>query len=103
MFNIFKKKDKNPPIKHKLWGKLKQEAKTNWRIATARDNYYFDGNNQYYDVEWWYIDEYISISEFRHLTLEEAKKILYEKREQEFYKLCKNVLSSRRNAKLRNL
>lgn len=103
MFNIFKKKGKNPPIKHELWGKLKQEAKANWRIVTSKDNYRFDGAEQYYDVEWWCIDEYISISEFRHLPLEKAKKIVNEKREEEFYKLCKNVLSSRRNAKLRNL
>ena len=102
MFNIFKKKDKNPPIKHKLWGKLKYEAKTNWRIVTSEDNYPFDGPTQYYDVEWC-VNEYVTISCYSHLTLEKAKKILYEKREEEFYKLCKNVLSSRRNAKLRNL
>lgn len=103
MFNIFKKKDKNPPIKHKLWGKLKQEAKTNWRIVTSKNNYGFDGVEQYYDVEFWCVDEYTSTQVFEHHTLEKAKKILYEKREQEFYKLCKNVLSSRRNAKIRNL
>lgn len=103
MFNVFKKKDKNPPIKHKLWGKLEQEAESNWRVVTARDNYGFDGNKQYYDVEWWCIDEYISISEFRHLPLEKAKKILYQKREEEFYKLCKEVLRNRINSKLNKL
>ena len=101
MFNIFKKKDKNPPIKHKLWEKLKQEAKTNWRIVTSKSNYRFDGPTQYYDVEFWCVDEYMTYSS--HLTLENAKKIVNEEREQDFYKLCKNVLSLRRNAKVRNL
>lgn len=103
MFNILKKKDKNPPIKHKLWGKLKYEAKTNWRIVTSKNNYDFDGAEQYYDVEFWCVDEYMTTDCFSHITLEQAKKIVNEEREAEFYKLCKNVLSSRRNAKIRNL
>ena len=102
---IFKKKNKNknPPIKHKLWGKLEQEAKSNWRIVAARDNNGFDGNEQYYDVEFWCFDEYISISQYMHLPLEEAKKILYEEREQEFYRLCKEILRNRINSKLNKL
>lgn len=103
MFNIFKKKDKNPPIKHELWGKLKQEAKANLRIVTSKKNYGDDGAEQYYDVEFWCVDNYTTIGGFSHLTLERAKEIVSKEREGEFYKLCKNVLSSRRNAKVRNL
>ena len=99
---MFKNKQKNTVIKHKLWGELKQESHNRWRIVTSY-NYLIDGTEQYYDAEFWCVNQYVSIEGYRHLTLEEAKKIVEEGREQEFYRLCKDALSSRRNKKLSKL
>ena len=71
---MFKKK--NPCIKHKLWGRLKYDAHTHYRIVPHEDDV------QNYRIEFWCVDHYTcsdtpGISSY--LTLYEAKKRIEEK------------------------
>ena len=95
---MFKKK--NPCIKHKLWGRLKNEAHWEYRIVPDKD--FMD----WYKIEYWCVDHYscsntVGIS--CCLTLEEAKEKIEERREHKFYELCAQALYNRRKARVENL
>ena len=95
---MFKKK--NPCIKHKLWGRLKYDAHTHYRIVPHEDDV------QNYRIEFWCVDHYTCSDTpglSCYLSLDEAKKIIEEKRERYFYKLCAEALYNRRKAKVANL
>ena len=88
-----KKKD---CIKHKLWGRLKAEARDTYKIVPSQRY-----STIYYIYTWCY-DEYMRIDDNCY-TLEEAKKEIGEKRQHKFERLVDEALYERRMERVKNL
>lgn len=91
---------KNKPIKHKLWGRLKKEAKEHYRIFPRHFS-------DYYEIKFWHEGHYedygCSTNLFRSNELEAAKKRVEEMRDRYFEILCNEALYERRRKRVSNL
>ena len=76
-------------IKHKLWGQLKNEARSKFKIVP------WSKTSTDYRILTWCYDDYEEIDDNIY-TLEEAKKEIEKKRDLEFEKLCNKALYRRR-------
>jgi hypothetical protein len=95
-----KKKKKNPCIKHKLWGKLKAEAKDAYKIFPVEGYYHL------WAVRYWCYDEYVDYTGNLYTPysdINEAIKDVERMRELKFHKLCEMALYKRRLREVENL
>jgi len=86
---------KSETIKHKLWGKLKQQAHDTFRVIAFDDC-------EYYGIEYWCVDEYRSLDD-NFYTLEDVTKEIEFWRNKEFERLCYKVLYERRKKIAENI
>ena len=90
---MFGFKKKNPCIKHKLWGKLKEDARLEYKIFPLE---YSEG---------WVIERsdygcYYRIDDKVYNSIDSAKERLELLRQELFYKLCNKALYMRKYRKV---
>lgn len=90
----FKKKDANPCIKHKLWGKLKERAKLYFRIfpLEGTDRWVVKHWSSTYDT---YVD-FVWGRNTDYSNLKDAEEQLERLRTSYFHKICENALYMRK-------
>ena len=91
---MFKKN--TPCIKHKLWGRLKSEAKHKYRIFPR------PGCNLF-EIKSWCVDEYLSYSSRFYRNFDDAVVEVERLRDEYFERICFEVLYERRCERCENL
>ena len=100
----FKKKNANPCIKHKLWNRLKHDAKMKYKIFPMENTDKWEIRVLDSDCYiYWSYGSFIGCKPITFDTVEEAQRYLDNARQIEFHALCNKALFNRRYKKVDTL